>query len=1478
MYGDEGTVFEVANTGTGYATTPTTLHVFNGGINDGGPYIPESGLLEDAAGDLFGTTVNATLDNASSGGAVYELVNTGGGYTYKTLSTDFPSNNEPSLATPDSVLAEDAAGDLFGTTDRGALYELANTSTGYASTPIVLSSVGSDYNSGAPLFNAAGDLIVAPGNSVAEVSPTYTLNFGATRVGGTVAAQSLTITDGTTADPYQESLIYALQNTPPTGFIAGSNDSGTIVSGGSASAGLNLDTSTSGNVNTTDTLSLTSTGDGTSGLGLTPLTGDEIALEGMVFAPAVAQVASSLNFGVVHVNSTASQLLNVANTATGALTDVLTGSIEAISGSGFSSTGSLGAGVAAGSSVNLGVTLSTANSGVFNGSATLDLASHDAYLADAGLSVAPVTLTGTVDNYATATISELSGQGTLTQSGSHYTLNLNTLSATSSPVVIDLAVGNSATGVADLLSGSFTEAGSAEFINSGFAAFSGVGAGETATIDPSVTLGPGNFGTFTETFTLTAQGTNASGYLGTLTPETLTVTGMVLPVIDLTTHAETVNGASNVTIVATANELLSGDKINGGGGTNTLDLVGGGVFNLAAPGVLTNIQVVNATEGSGAAMPSIVLRSGLNVTLNLLDPSGTNGAVIHGANDDDVINLGSGNDNVYLGSSGETVNGGSGDDTYFVTALTIGGTIVGGSGTNNLDVQGGGTMTMGANISGMNYVFLLNSGTAYNFTANATPNMVIHAGADNATITVGNSSQTVFGSTGSLEVLATAALAGVTVHGGTGSNLLEITNGGSIALNTGDSKVTVELEAATTLALTTNASVAIDGVAGNDVFMATANVMRAGEQITGGGTDNTLVLQGGGSFNLALPTTLSNIQVVDATEGQGSAKPTITLRGGTDLTLNLASAATNPTLAGAVVHGANNDDTIKFGAGIDTVYLGGTGETVDGGSGTDTYYATALTIGGTIVGGSGTNTLDVQNGGTMTMGANISGINAVYLLNAGASYDFTANATANMVIHASTDHDTITVGNISQSVIGSSGSLDVLATAALAGVAISGGSGSKVLEITTGGSVVLNSADSNLKVELEAASTLTLPTNTSVVIDGIAGNDVFLASAGVLRAGQQITGGGSDNTLDLVGGGLFNLAAPAVLNNIQVVDATEGPSGDIPQIILRNGTDLTLNLASAASNPGSAGAVIHGANNDDTIKLGEGNDNVYLGGTGETVDGGSGDDTYFVTALTIGGTIVGGSGTNNLDVQNGGTMAMGANISGINYVFLLNAGTSYDFTANATAGMVIHASADNDTITVGSSSQLVIGSTGSLDVLATAANAGVAIRSASGSNEANNVLNITTAGTVALSSTDNELTVQLDAANTTLTLDHMAFIHAEGTGGNDVIIAGKAGQTLTGGGTGDTLEDAGHYGVTFQDTAVNFDNETLADFTKLDTIDITGFAGVTSPPTYTGNASAGVLQVIGSSGTVDIQMSSFTTGGVFSAASDGHGGTLIHYT
>jgi uncharacterized repeat protein (TIGR03803 family) len=75
---DLGTVFEIAKTAHGYASTPTTLVSFNGtnGAN------PHGSLIADAHGDLIGTTADG---GANGDGTVFEI--TGSGFsTHKTPS------------------------------------------------------------------------------------------------------------------------------------------------------------------------------------------------------------------------------------------------------------------------------------------------------------------------------------------------------------------------------------------------------------------------------------------------------------------------------------------------------------------------------------------------------------------------------------------------------------------------------------------------------------------------------------------------------------------------------------------------------------------------------------------------------------------------------------------------------------------------------------------------------------------------------------------------------------------------------------------------------------------------------------------------------------------------------------------------------------------------------------------------------------------------------------------------------------------------------------------------------------------------------------------------------------------------------------------------------------------------------------------------------------------------------------------------
>ena len=68
--GNYGTVFEIAKTGTTYASTPTTLVSFN--VNNGAD--PKVSLVADAAGNLFGTTQSG---GTGSYGTVFEVTNSG---------------------------------------------------------------------------------------------------------------------------------------------------------------------------------------------------------------------------------------------------------------------------------------------------------------------------------------------------------------------------------------------------------------------------------------------------------------------------------------------------------------------------------------------------------------------------------------------------------------------------------------------------------------------------------------------------------------------------------------------------------------------------------------------------------------------------------------------------------------------------------------------------------------------------------------------------------------------------------------------------------------------------------------------------------------------------------------------------------------------------------------------------------------------------------------------------------------------------------------------------------------------------------------------------------------------------------------------------------------------------------------------------------------------------------------------------------
>ena len=155
---DNGTVFEIAKTSGGYASSPTTLVSFDS--SDGA--FPNGGLTADSNGDLLGTTA---FGGANDDGTVFEVAKTAGGYA--STPTTLVSFNGTNGENPEASLIADSNGDLFGITlnggenDDGTVFEIATTSGGYASAPTTLVTFnGADglNPGGSPLADANGDL------------------------------------------------------------------------------------------------------------------------------------------------------------------------------------------------------------------------------------------------------------------------------------------------------------------------------------------------------------------------------------------------------------------------------------------------------------------------------------------------------------------------------------------------------------------------------------------------------------------------------------------------------------------------------------------------------------------------------------------------------------------------------------------------------------------------------------------------------------------------------------------------------------------------------------------------------------------------------------------------------------------------------------------------------------------------------------------------------------------------------------------------------------------------------------------------------------------------------------------------------------------------------------------------------------------------------------------------------------------------
>jgi uncharacterized repeat protein (TIGR03803 family) len=150
-----GTVFQLLPAGGG-TWTETVLHRFSGGI-DGSQ--PVAGLLLDSAGNLYGT---AASGGASTAGVVFKLTHSSNGWNETVLHNFIGTDGQY----PESALIRDSAGRLYGTTAQGGahsagvVYRLAPTSSGWRIALLHDFTGGSDgyLPVGTLTFDAAGSL------------------------------------------------------------------------------------------------------------------------------------------------------------------------------------------------------------------------------------------------------------------------------------------------------------------------------------------------------------------------------------------------------------------------------------------------------------------------------------------------------------------------------------------------------------------------------------------------------------------------------------------------------------------------------------------------------------------------------------------------------------------------------------------------------------------------------------------------------------------------------------------------------------------------------------------------------------------------------------------------------------------------------------------------------------------------------------------------------------------------------------------------------------------------------------------------------------------------------------------------------------------------------------------------------------------------------------------------------------------------
>jgi len=169
-----GAVFELTPSGSGWRES--TVHGFSFVSHDGAS--PQTGLIADRSGNLYGTTVH----DPTGGGTAFELSNSSGDWSYNFL---YGFRGGIDLGPYDSLVM-DSAGNLYGTTfgdgryGAGSVFKLTRSSGGWTYTSLHDFTGGSDggnpvskltFDSDGNLYGTASDGGAHGKGVVFEITP-----------------------------------------------------------------------------------------------------------------------------------------------------------------------------------------------------------------------------------------------------------------------------------------------------------------------------------------------------------------------------------------------------------------------------------------------------------------------------------------------------------------------------------------------------------------------------------------------------------------------------------------------------------------------------------------------------------------------------------------------------------------------------------------------------------------------------------------------------------------------------------------------------------------------------------------------------------------------------------------------------------------------------------------------------------------------------------------------------------------------------------------------------------------------------------------------------------------------------------------------------------------------------------------------------------------------------------------------------------